>query len=559
MIKKKWVSDNSKIDLINFLKKETGLDESVIRILVNRNIDTKEEVYNFLNPSLSNLFDPFLLNDMDKAVERIKDAIKNKEKIFIYGDYDADGVTASSLLYLSVKKVYGDVSIYIPEREKEGYGLNSYAIDKIKAMGGSLIITVDCGITSVDEAEYAKNIGIDMIITDHHTCPDSLPSCVAVINPKRKDSTYPFKELCGAGVSLKLSTALGLFDERLLAICAIGTIADIVPLVSENRIIAYYGIESLKKGILPNINVLMEVSELSYKDINARTIGFLIAPKINAAGRMENAGYAVEFFTTSDNLRMKELALYLDNLNKTRQECEKEILISAKEKIEKDDELKEDILILSGEGWHEGVIGIVASRITEEYHKPCILLSVNDGIAKGSSRSIKGFNIYEALKAVSENLEKFGGHELAAGLTVKEEKLSVFKEEIQKYAKEIFKNGRIYPEIMIDCELKESNINIDFAEFLLKLEPYGMGNSEPVFLIKGSKVINSYPFSNDKHMRLIVKKGDKELETVGFGLGLRANSLKRGDNIYIALTFGINEFRGNKKVQGIVKDIKLEK
>lgn len=559
MIKKKWVSDNSKLDLVNDIVKETGLDESIARILVNRNIDSKEKTEKFLNPALSDLFDPYLLNDMDKSVERIKKAVKNKEKIYVYGDYDVDGVTASSIVYRSLKQIYNEIFIYIPERENEGYGLNNNAIDKIYKNGGNLIITVDCGITSKDEAEYAKSLGIDMIITDHHTCPDVLPSCVGVINPKRKDSTYPFSELCGAGVALKLVCALNLLTEEVIAIAAIGTIADIVPLISENRIIAYYGIEYLKKGILENINILARISGINNEDITARTISFNFAPKINAAGRMATAREAVEFFITKDIEKMNELASYLDELNKKRQECEKEIYNCAKEIVEKNKEYEKDIIIVCGNGWHEGVIGIVASRITEEYYKPCILISINEGIGKGSSRSIKGYNIYEALCGVKEYLVKFGGHSLAAGLTIEENNISEFKENILKNSYNIFKEGSFVPEIVLDCELKEHNINLEYIESLKKLEPFGMGNPEPLYLIKSAGVKSASPFYENKHMRLFVKKGNKPLEAVGFNMGSYSDSLKENDLIHIAAYMSINEFKGIKKIQARVKDIRLEK
>ena len=559
MVRKKWVSEKGKENIISNLCNITGKDENTIRILVNRNINTPEEIDNFLNPSLFNMYDPYLLSDMEKAVQRIKKATETNEKICIYGDYDVDGVTASSLLYKGLKKLTDNIQIYIPERENEGYGLNKEAIKKIKDTGCSLIITVDCGITSVSEAEYAKEIGVSLIITDHHTCPDILPSCVAVINPKRKDSEYPFSELCGAGVSLKLCQALSVASKELFAIAAIGTVADIVPLISENRIITHFGIEYLKEGILKNINILCDISGVSYKDINSRTLGFSIAPRINASGRMASAHKAVEFFLTDDEEQMRELAMYLDNLNHERQECEKVILNEVEELIKINNEDKNNLIVIWGNNWQEGVIGIVASRITEEYHKPCILISLKDGVGKGSSRSIKGFNIYDALTDVKSYLVKYGGHALAAGITINEENLNDFKANIIKNSQEFFKNGRIYPEIMVDCELKEEFINEEYASYIKSFEPFGMGNPEPVFLVKSGVVKSSYSFSNEAQRRLLLKKGSKLLENVGFGLGGYAASLKEGECIHTVLTLGINEYRGERKLQGKIKDIKLEK
>ena len=557
MIRKKWVSDNSNIEKIKELTEKLNIDESIVRILVNRGIDNLKDIEEFLNPSLDNLYDPFLLNDMDKAVERINTAVKNKEKIYIYGDYDVDGVTASSIVYISLKEIYDNVYIYIPERENEGYGLNTKAIDKIYKDNGNLIITVDCGISAHSEAEYAKSLGIDMIITDHHTCPEVLPSCVAVINPKRNDSTYPFSELCGAGVALKLCSALNLLSEKIIAICAVGTVADIVPLILENRIITYYGIKLLREGILENINILCSIAGIDVKNITSTTIGFTIAPRINAAGRMATAKEAVEFFISKDIKRIKELAEYLDNLNLKRQECEKEIYKDAKEKIEKNKEYENNIMVVSGEGWQEGVIGIVASKITEEYYKPCIMVSINEKEGKGSSRSVKGYNIYEGLFGVSELLIKFGGHSLAAGLSINPKNIDILREKINENAKEIFESGDISPYIKIDAELKAKNINLKYAEDLKKLEPFGMGNPQPLFIIKDALIKESYSFSLKKHMRLNLVKEGVSLEAVGFNMGSFANSLKPGQKIFLLCSVDINEFRGNKKIQAKIKDIRL--
>lgn len=557
MIRKKWVSDNSNIEKIKELTEKLNIDESIVRILVNRGIDNLKDIEEFLNPSLDNLYDPFLLNDMDKAVERINTAVKNKEKIYIYGDYDVDGVTASSIVYISLKEIYDNVYIYIPERENEGYGLNTKAIDKIYKDNGNLIITVDCGISAHSEAEYAKSLGIDMIITDHHTCPEVLPSCVAVINPKRNDSTYPFSELCGAGVALKLCSALNLLSEKIIAICAVGTVADIVPLILENRIITYYGIKLLREGILENINILCSIAGIDVKNITSTTIGFTIAPRINAAGRMATAKEAVEFFISKDIKRIKELAEYLDNLNLKRQECEKEIYKDAKEKIEKNKEYENNIMVVSGEGWQEGVIGIVASKITEEYYKPCIMVSINEKEGKGSSRSVKGYNIYEGLFGVSELLIKFGGHSLAAGLSINPKNIDILREKINENAKEIFESGDISPYIKIDAELKSKNINLKYAEDLKKLEPFGMGNPQPLFIIKDALIKESHSFSLAKHMRLNLVKEGVSLEAVGFNMGNFANSLKPGQKIFLLCSVDINEFRGNKKIQAKIKDIRL--
>lgn len=558
MIKRRWVADNSKNELIENLSLETGIDKTLIRILVNREVDNVKDIKEFLNPLFENLFDPFLLKDMDKAVKRIEEAIKKEETVVIYGDYDVDGVTASSILYVALKDKIKNLYSYIPDRESEGYGLNINAIDKIKDMNATLIITVDCGITSCKEALYAKSKGIDMIITDHHNCPSELPTCIGVINPKRSDADYPFRELCGAGVALKLCFALGIFDEKLIAIASIGTVADIVPLVSENRIIVYYGLKFIKENKLPNITKLMEISGIKPDDITSTTLSFAVAPRINAAGRMASAKYAFDFFVSEDDDKVTKLAIYLNNLNIKRQETEKNILNQVKSKINSNKEYNnKEILIVSGENWHEGVIGIVASKITEEYFKPCILISFNKGIGKGSTRSIKGFNIYDALSFSSEYLVKFGGHELAAGLTLTKENYEVFKEKTEDYAKTIFDKNRIKPELYIDCELKPEDMNEEFTEKLKLLEPYGMANPQPVFFLKNMSVVSSASFKEEQHMRLQLKKNSIQIEGIGFGMGSYANSLNENDKIHIAGTVGINEFRGFKKFQARIKDIRL--
>jgi len=557
MIKKRWVADNEKNDIIDKLSYESGLNKALVRILVNRNIETAEEIEDFLNPSLSELCDPFLLNDMDKAVKRIREGIKKNETVCVYGDYDVDGVTASAILtrYLRDKV---KVINYIPDRESEGYGVNKEAILKIKNQGAGLIITVDCGITSVEEAKYATELGIDLIITDHHTCPEKLPECIAVINPKRENQKYPFRELCGAGVAFKLVCALG--EKNLteyLCICAVGTVADIVPLVSENRIIVYYGIKYLRENKLKEITALCHTAGIESNDINSVNLSFMIAPRINAAGRMASAKDALTLFLSEDEYIIKEKAELLNTKNLLRQETEKEIYNQVKKAIEGDSSYKDkSVLVVAGEDWHEGVIGIVASKITEEYYKPCVLISMGNDVGKGSSRSIKGFNIYDALKAQSEYLIKFGGHKLAAGLTVDKSVYPEFKRKIEEYAENIINEKLLIPELYIDSELVPEDMTEEFTEELKKLEPYGMGNPQPVFLVRDAEVVKSIAFKDNRHLRLSVRINNKVTEAIAFNMGAFAQSLKERDKIYIAGTANINEYKGQRSFQIRIKDIK---
>lgn len=557
MVKKRWVADNEKNDIIDKLSSESGLNKALVRILVNRNIETAEEMESFLSPSLSNLYDPFLLKDMDRAVKRINEAIRSNETVCVYGDYDVDGVTASAILtrYLRDKV---KVINYIPDRESEGYGVNKDAILKIKNQGADLIITVDCGITSVEEARYAKKLGIDLIITDHHTCPEELPECAAVINPKRNNQKYPFSELCGAGVAFKLVCALGEMNlTEYLCICAVGTVADIVPLVSENRIIVQYGIKYLRENKLKEITILCEQAGIDIKDINSVNLSFMIAPRINAAGRMASAADALTLFLSADEKVIREKAELLNSMNLLRQETEKEIYNEVKKVIEADSDYKnKPVLVIAKEGWHEGVIGIVASKITEEYYKPCVLISMGEELGKGSSRSIKGFNIYDALKAQSDYLVKFGGHELAAGLTVDKAVYPEFKRKIEEYAENIITEKMLIPELYIDSELFSGDMNEEFCEELKKLEPYGMGNPQPTFYIKDAEVTKSIAFKENRHLRLSVRINNKVTEAIAFNMGAYAGSLRAGDKIYIAGNVNINEFRGQRSFQIRIKDIK---
>lgn len=558
MIKKKWVADNSTNLLADTLQKETNLNKNLIRILINRGIDTKDKINEFLNPSLDNLFDPYLLKDMDKATKRINEAIKNKETVCIYGDYDVDGVTASAILITYLRNKVGKIISYIPEREKEGYGLNLSAVEKIFNDGASLIITVDCGITSVIEAERIKELGMDLIVTDHHNCPETLPSCIAVINPKREGQEYPFSSLCGAGVAFKLVSALGEEDlTRYIAIAAIGTVADIVPLVSENRIIVYYGLKYLKNNKLKQITTLCDVAGVDIKDITTSTLGFVIAPRINAAGRMGSAKDALMLLLSEDEAIIRNKAILLNDINLKRQETEKEIYNQVKKTIEDNPEYTEkSIIVVAKEGWHEGVIGIVASKITEEYYKPCVLISMGETCGRGSLRSIKGFDIFKALSSVSEHLVKYGGHELAAGLTVSKENYSYFKKAIEDYADKIVKEGSFMPELFIDGELMADEFNEKFVGEISRLEPFGLSNPQPNFLIKDIDIINPVSFKENKHLRFTVKKENAYAEAVGFNMGVFAPALKENPDILAVGTVNINEYRGLRTFQIRIKDIK---
>lgn len=564
MVKNKWVAVKADEELSCSLSEETGISKSITRILVSRGIDTIEKIDDFINTDIENLSDPFLLKDMDKGVARIKKAIENGEKICIYGDYDVDGITGVTVLMTYLLSVGSNCFYYIPDRLKDGYGLNTEALKYIKNCGADLIITVDCGITANDEIKWAQENGMDVVVTDHHKCPEILPSCVAVINPKREDCGYHFSELAGVGVAFMLTLAMSSgnlsedIKDEILSLTALGTVADIVPLISDNRTIVKEGIKKIKEKKCKGINALLNVAEIDFSSVNSTVLSFQIAPRINAAGRMGSADDAVKLFLLKDEIKTEKIAADLNEKNIIRQNVEKEIFENVYDKITNSKEYKnEDILVMSGENWHSGVIGIVASKITDEFYKPSVMITFEDGIGKGSLRSIKGFNIYEALKSVSHLLERFGGHELAAGLTIKQENFEEFKNELCRYAKENMYGRNIERELQIDSEITENEMNMDFASEILKLEPFGMANPQPVFVVKKAKVLRSMDFKEGKHLRLSVLKKNTVLNTVGFSMGKYASTLKKDEEIYIAGTVNINEYRGEKTFQMRIKDIRL--
>ena len=463
------------------------------RILV-RKLKDLSNAETFLNPSLSQLHDPILLKGMGAAVDRIHTAMANKESIWLYGDYDVDGITSVALLLKCFKTLDYPVNFYIPDRHEEGYGLNLSAIETIAAQDGKIIITVDCGITSVKEALLAKSLGVDMIITDHHECQDEIPAAFAVINPKQTDCHYPFNMLAGVGIAYKLAFAvmgeliLPVHSE-LLELAAFGTIADIAPLTDENRVLAKYGLEALSQTTNLGFEALINCSELQNKKITAGHVGFMLAPKINAAGRIDDPKLGVILLTTSDREEAESIASLLKETNDRRQQLEKEILEAAITQVELRESFKEEhITIVYGENWNSGVIGIVASRLVEKYHKPTIVFSLMDGKAKGSARSIDGVDIFEILREFSNLYEKFGGHEQAAGLTLLTDHFEQFYQLMQDYCKARIDPYLLTPALKIDETVAVSEVTFNLLEELSHLEPYGMGNAKPLFKLEGVQI-----------------------------------------------------------------------
>lgn len=549
--------DEKKVEEIS---NKYNLNKLISTILANRNITTEEEIRLFLSPTRKDFHNPFLITDMEKSVNRIIKAIENKEKVTIYGDYDVDGITSITVLKSFLNDRGLETFQYIPNRLNEGYGLNNNAIEKIKHQGCDLMITVDCGISAINEIDYANSIGIETIITDHHEPGNEIPKAFAVIDNKRKDSKYPFRELAGVGVVFKLIQAigikLGLKEEeylKYLDIVCVGTISDIVPLVDENRVIAKLGLMLIRQT--RNIGLKSIIDTSGYTKIDSNSISFGIAPRINACGRMGKAEDALELFLSKNYNEVSELAKKLNDYNKLRQDTEKEIYENAIKQIEQNKLDKNNSIIVGGHNWHHGVIGIVSSKITEMYFKPSILLSFEeDGIGTGSGRSIPGFDLHEALTKCLDSVEKFGGHSMAVGLTVKKENFEKFQKEFEQIATSSNVSD-IVPVINIDAKIDFSAINKDMLESLKQLEPFGEGNKMPVFVFKNLKIDSIRALSEGKHLKLTLKEGNTVVNAIGFNIGSLADEYRIGDRIDVVGVLEINNFNGVESLQINIKDI----
>ena len=557
---KKWEfydSDNAKI---NEISQKFNISELLATVLVNRNIKTDEEIKLFLNPTRNDFHDPYLMPDMKNAVDRIIKAIDEKEKTMIYGDYDVDGITSITVLSKFLNQCGLNVGYYIPNRLNEGYGLNKKAIKTIADEGYKLIITVDCGISSTEEIDYAYSLGMEVIITDHHEPLDILPNALAIIDCKRKDNKYPFNSLAGVGVSFKLIQAIG---QRLnlpekdylkyLDIVCIGTISDIVPLVDENRVIAKLGLMLIKQTKTPGVKALLKAT--SYKEVNSTTVSFGIAPRINACGRMGHEKDALELFLTENIVEAEQITEKLNEYNKQRQNIEKRIFEEAIAKIEKNEENKKNMIILGSENWHHGVIGIVSSKITELYYKPSILICFENDNGKGSGRSIPGFDLHEALCLASDYLEKYGGHEMAVGLSLKKKDFKAFKEKLESIAENLH-TDELTPIIKIDKEITLNDIKIENVKELNLLEPFGESNKTPIFIYRNLKIDSIRALSEGKHLKLTLKDENKIINAIGFNMGKYSEEYLIGDKIDVIGVLEINTFNGIESVQINMKDIR---
>ena len=540
--------------------RQCGADDFAVLLLQSRGIDTPEAVEEFFAGGRRELSSPFLLKDMDKAVARIRTGLENGEKMLVYGDYDADGVTATALLSSYLETVGANVAYYIPSRLKEGYGLSLDAAARIAEAGFTLVITVDNGIAAVEEAEYFRQHGIDMVVTDHHKVGFVLPDAAAVVDPHREDDTSPEKELAGVGVAMKLAAALedgeyAAVLEDYADIVAIGTVADIVPLTGENRTIVTLGLEALNNCCRPGLAALIDSLGYGDKSITSTAVAFGIAPRINAAGRMDSADAALNLLLTDDDEEAEELVRTVNEANSTRQSVENDMINEVEAYFDASPDRRLDrVIVAAGRGWHPGVIGIVASRIVDKYGRPAVVISIGeDGVCKGSGRSIEGFSLFEALASAEDELIQYGGHTLAAGFSIREENIEAFREKMNGYAATC---EDAYPSINIDCRLNPVNITTDILDSLSLLEPFGAKNPSPLFGLFNMNLAAVKAIGGNKHVRVTLTRNGASLPAVWFGQTAHDLPFVEGDTVDAAVRIERNDYMGEKRLSIQIKDMR---
>ena len=559
---KKWQYYNDiDIEEVKKLQEKYQINNLLATVLVNRGI-TVEKAEIFLNPTRHDFYNPFLMPDMPKAVDRILEAIEKNEKVIIYGDYDVDGITSITVLKSFLKDRGLDVSEYIPNRLSEGYGLNKDAIKKITTEGFNLMITVDCGITGIEEVEYAKSLGMETIVTDHHEPGETIPNAIAVVDCKRKDNIYLFRELAGVGVVFKLTQAISQklnLDEKeylkYLDIVSIGTISDIVPLVDENRVITKLGLKLV--ACTKNLGLKAILEEIGMKKIDSSVVSFGVAPRINACGRMGFADEALNLLLSNNSNDAKKLAQSLKKYNNDRQAEEKKIFNEAMNQIKEQKLEDANCICLAGENWHSGVIGIVASKITEMFFKPCILICLEEGseLGKGSGRSIPRFDLHEALMKCQDVLEGFGGHSMAVGLSMKKQNFEKFREKFYEIVEEANIKD-VEPIIKIDSVLNVDTLEKEMVKSLNLLEPFGEANKTPVFVFKNLRIDSIRALTEGKHLKLSLKTNQNTyIDAIGFNLGILSEEYKIGDKVDLAGNLEINSFNDRENIQINLKDM----
>jgi len=550
--------------LVKKLSDELSIAPSLATVLVNRGIDDFEKARRYFRPTEAQFHDPFLMDGMYQAVDRILSARAKNEKVIVYGDYDVDGTNGAGMLYLFFKELGCDVTYYIPDRIKEGYGVSRAGIDHANRLGINLMVSIDCGITAIEQVEYARSLGIDVIICDHHEPGDELPNAVAVLDPLKPACKYPFKNLCGAGVGFKLIQALArtVGTEsgvgKFLDFVALATTADIVPLIDENRVFVKLGLEMITTNPRPGIKALLDSAGLKPDAMTTGQVVFVMAPRINAVGRLGDAKRAVELLVTDDYDSAVEFARVLEQENITRRKIDEDVFIHAQQLVEKFLDVESDgAIILHQEQWHPGVVGIVASRMVEKYYRPAIMMTTVDGVAKGSARSIAGFNIYQALKRCEDKLLQFGGHKYAAGLTLEVERVEEFKEAFNAVVKELLTEDLLTPVISIDAEIDLSELTPKYMRVLKQFAPFGPKNMRPTFITRRVDAVGLPRIVGRNHLRLKIKKNNVTFDCIGFNLGHLMERFSNGSKLF-DLVFAIDEsdFSGVQLPQLKIKDIR---
>jgi single-stranded-DNA-specific exonuclease len=562
-MEKRWNILQCNDDKKNTLQQSLKIHPLICKILVQRGIETFEQAKDFFRPQLTELHDPWLMKDMDKAVERIITAVNSNEKILVLGDYDVDGTTSVATMYQFLRKIHSNLNFYIPHRYKEGYGVSKAGIDYAKENGFTLIISLDCGIKSFDLITYAKGLGIDFVVCDHHLPDEVLPPAVAILNPKQKDCNYPYKELCGCGVGFKLISALApqfsLNDNDVfeyLDLVATAIAADIVPMTGENRILAFHGL--IKANTNPNygIKALIQLSKLQ-ETLTISNLVFMIAPRVNAAGRMDDAKKAVQMFVAETFEESLQYAEMLHSDNTDRKEADSSITEEALAMIHENESWKNNRSTLVYQPhWHKGVVGIVASRLIEHYYRPTIVLTQSGDYAAGSARSVPGFNLYEAIHACREHLLGYGGHFAAAGMTLETNQIDAFRTKFEEVVSSTINPEYLIPEIVIDAEISLSDIKYSFFDILNQMEPFGPENLRPVFIVRNVTDTGYSKIAKEKHIRFSVKQNNTTITGIGFGMADKFPLLQSGQPVDIVFKIGENEWNGEKSLQLRVIDIR---
>jgi len=564
---KRWNIRQSDPDQQKNLSDALGISPIIAQLLINRGLGEIDQARTFLRGDISELYDPFLMKGMPEAVSRISKAIEKKEKIFIHGDYDVDGVTAISILMFTLRNFGIEPVYYVPDRLTEGYGLAEAGVKEAIRIGADLVVTVDCGISSHEEISSLNAHNIDVIITDHHAVPKVLPPAYSIVNPHQKDCAYPDKDLSGVSIAFKLCEALcSEFHNsdvwKHLDLVSLGTVSDVAPIVGENRILVKEGLKLFKtNNSNKGIKALIEASGLKRdRDIGSFEIGFILGPRINAAGRLASADIAVELLLTDDNKKAMALAKRLNEANRERQKIEGSTLKAAMSKIERDINFKEHkVIVLHGEDWHTGVIGIVASRISDRFYRPCILISTKDGIGRGSGRSIEDFHLFDALMGCEDILKEYGGHKYACGLTILEKNLDRFKKTINQIADGVLVGDDLIPRLDIDMEIPLSSLDYNIVEEVAGLGPFGEGNEQPVFCSKGLRLSRPARVIKGEHIKLWVTDGNKNFDAIGFGLARDGDIepfLNRFPEFDLAYTVSLNTWQGLNTIQLKIEDIR---